>query len=179
MRQFVFLLFVGLSASPDLSGQIVVDGMHTCYDGREGTFLVTLPDEQWGKDWQAGVTLDDHTPWWNVQVNNQPVDTLVTFEGVIPGKTYPVTAMCGDCLVSAQLEFTSLPILHLQGEFGNEKSLGAITFQMPGEGEQQLLAEVKWRGYTTNQPDKHKRNYKLSFVDKKGKKSIKYIFERY
>ena len=171
MRQFVFLLFVGLSACPDLSGQIVVDGMHTCYDGREGTFLVTLPDQQWGKDWQAWVALDDHTAWWDVQVNNQPVDTLVTFEGVTPGKTYPVTAMSGDCLVSAQLEFTSLPILHLQGEFGNEKSLGAITLQVPGDGEQQLLAEVKWRGYTTNQPDKHKRNYKLSFVDKKGKKN--------
>lgn len=171
MRHFFIVLFFCLSACSDLFGQIIVDGMHACYDAREGTFLVTLPEGSWGKDCQAWVAMEDSTSWREVQVNNQPVDTLVTFEEVKPGKAFPVTALCGDSLVNVQLEFTSLPILHLRGEFGIEKALGAITFQMPGEGEQQLLAEVKWRGYTTNQPDKHKRNYKVSFVDKKGNKN--------
>ncbi|MBO4851435.1 MAG: CotH kinase family protein [Prevotella sp.] len=170
MRHIGLLFCFCLTACLEVSGQIVVDGMHVPFDRLANTFLVTLPAKDWGKDWQAMVTLEDGTLWQEVEVNGQPVDTLVTFEKVEAGKAYPVTASCGDSLVQATLEFTYLPIFHLQGEFGMEEAPANITLLTPGEVEQGLLAMVKWRGYTTNDSDKHKRNYRVKFVDKKGKK---------
>ena len=170
MRQVFILLSCSLLACLNVAGQIVVDGIHPPYDRLSNTYLVTIPAHQWGKDWQAQVTLEDSTDWQQVEVNGQPVGQMVTFDQVEPQKTYSVRAMFGDSLVHRQLEFTYLPIVHLWGEFGIEQAPARITVQTPGEGEQELKAMVKWRGYTTNDSAKHKRNYKINFVDKKGEK---------
>ena len=170
MRQVLILLICSLLASLDVAGQIIIDGTPVAFDRLSNTYLVTIPAHQWGKDWQAQVTLEDSTDWQQVEVNGQPVGQTVTFDQVEPQKTYSVRAMLGDSLLHRQLEFTYLPIVHLWGEFGIEQAPARITLQMPGEGEQELKAMVKWRGYTTNDSAKHKRNYKSNFVDKEGEK---------
>ena len=176
MKQVVLLFSICIMSCLDLAGQIVIDGVHPAYDRLTNTFLFSIPAHHWGKDWQARVTLEDGTDWQQVEVNGQSVDETVTFDQLEPGKTYSVRALVGDSLVRMEIELTYLPILQLRGEFGFEQAPANITLQIPGEGEQELLALAKWRGYTTNDSSKHKRNYKLNFIDNNGDKKDVRLF---
>ena len=140
------------------------------------TFVATIPQEQWGQECLLHVTLADSAHWENTEVNGQPVAQPVVIERMLPGKAYPVSANIGDSLITAQIEFTYLPLIFLHGEFGYEDTLATIVMQQPGIEPEEMLAKVRWRGATTNQPFKHKRNYRLSFVNKKGEKVKRQFF---
>lgn len=176
MKQAFIVLACCSLTGLNMAGQIIVDGMHPAYDRLSNTFLVTIPPQQWGKDWKAGVALEEGVDWREVEVDGQPIDSTVTFEQVEPLKAYPLDAWVDDSLFHALIEFTCMPVIHLRGEFGYEMAPANIIFQMPGEGEQELMALAKWRGYSTNDSSKHKRNYKLNFIDKKGdKKDLRFF----
>lgn len=74
------------------------------------------------------------------------------------GKRYPLN--------DAYITFTFLPILHIVGEFGYDYQEGTVSLYMPnGEKKQNMNAQLKWRGFTTNIADKHKRNYKIKLSE--------------
>lgn len=158
------------------AGQLYVNGSITGYDRTTHTFVATIPQEQWGQECLLHVTLADSAHWENTEVNGQPVAQPVVIERMLPGKAYPVSANIGDSLITAQIEFTYLPLIFLHGEFGYEDTLATIVMQQPGIEPEEMLAKVRWRGATTNQPFKHKRNYRLSFVNKKGEKVKRQFF---
>ncbi len=157
-------------------GQLMVNGAWVGYDKHTNTYLATLPHEQWGEDLLATITLTDSTAWENVMVNDQSADSLVVLEKVGPEKTYAIAATIGDSVVSARLAFTYLPLMHLFGVFGYEQKAGTVVLQQPGMEPEMMDANIKWRGNTTNQPFKHKRNYRLNFVNKKGEKVNRRFF---
>ena len=59
-----------------------------------------------------------------------------------------------------------LPKIYLTGDFGNDYQQGTFTIvYADGTMEENLTADIKWRGGTTNAEGKHKRNYKIKFDD--------------
>ena len=59
-----------------------------------------------------------------------------------------------------------LPVLRLNGDFGYDYQQGTVTIEYPnGSKEENLTADIKWRGGTTNVDGKHKRNYKIKFSE--------------
>lgn len=62
----------------------------------------------------------------------------------------------------AQQSSVEIPIVKLEGTFGNDYRKGTVTI-IQGTDTLQQSAKIKWRGGTTNTPDKHKRNYKIKF----------------
>lgn len=79
---------------------------------------------------------------------------------------------------SGDTRYTFLPIVHLQGDFGYDYTEGTVSVYMPddSESEPSMKAKVKWRGGSTNTPDKHKRNYSVKFIDDEGKKQDRKLF---
>lgn len=68
---------------------------------------------------------------------------------------------CNILQIQAQTS-TNIPIVKLEGTFGNDYQKGTVTV-IQGNDTLQQTAKIKWRGGTTNAPDKHKRNYKIKF----------------
>ena len=157
-------------------GQLMVNGTWVGYDKHTETYLATIPHEQWGEDLSATITMTDSTAWENIMVNGQSADSLVIFENVGPEKSYAITANIGDSIINAKLAFTYLPVMHLIGVFGYELQAGTVVLQQPGMEPEVMDANIKWRGNSTNQPFKHKRNYRLNFVNKKGEKVNRRFF---
>ena len=59
-----------------------------------------------------------------------------------------------------------LPKVYLTGNFGNDYQQGIFSIvYADGTTEENLTANIKWRGGTTNAEGKHKRNYKIKFDD--------------
>lgn len=79
---------------------------------------------------------------------------------------------------SGDTRYTFLPIVHLQGDFGYDYTEGTVSVYMPDDSESQpsMKAKLKWRGGTTNTPDKHKRNYSIKFLGDDGKKQDRKFF---
>ena len=176
MKRICLILLCCILGCHLTRGQIYVNGSKAEYDKLTGSFLAIIPKEQWGKDCLCSITLSDSAHWENVMVNGQPIDTPVLFEKILPTKAYDLTASLGDSTVNAHLEFTYLPIIHLYGEFGYDNSPGKILLQQPGAEAEEMDAIIRWRGASTNQPFKHKRNYRIKLVNDKGEKMNKRLF---
>jgi len=59
-----------------------------------------------------------------------------------------------------------LPIIKLTGDFGYDYQDGIVSIIYPdGSSQDSLTARIKWRGGSTNAEDRHKRNYKIKFMD--------------
>ena len=72
---------------------------------------------------------------------------------------------------TCQLQYTSLPVLTIcGGEISNDYSEASIVWQEKGNPGETMRAKIKWRGGSTNWANKHKRNYKISFIDASGNK---------
>lgn len=74
-----------------------------------------------------------------------------------------VAVFCPLQAVAQQLP-SDLPTVMLDGTFGNDYQRGTVTI-VDGGDTTRLAARIKWRGGTTNTPDKHKRNYKIKLDD--------------
>ena len=65
--------------------------------------------------------------------------------------------------ISAQ---NQLPIIKISGEFGYDYQKGNVSIIYPdGSSDNNLSAQIKWRGGSTNVEGKHKRNYKIKFTE--------------
>lgn len=71
--------------------------------------------------------------------------------------------LCITTVVNAQNE---LPVIKLTGDFGYDYQGGTVSIIYPdGSSQDNLIAQIKWRGATTNVEGKHKRNYKIKFSE--------------
>ena len=67
-------------------------------------------------------------------------------------------------LLPLQAQAQQLPVVRLYGQFGYDYSQATVVYDHPDSlRPDTLAARIKWRGGTTNTPDKHKRNYKIKF----------------
>ena len=71
--------------------------------------------------------------------------------------------ICINTIIHAQ---NILPIIKLTGDFGYDYQEGSVSIIYPdGSSQNNLTARIKWRGGSTNVEGKHKRNYKIKFIE--------------
>lgn len=161
------LLFLGLWLSTDYSvrAQFIIDGRHAPYDSITHTWLATVPQSFFNKDQQLEVTLDNG--WKMAVINETEAGGLVAFEALSEKSRYHATAT--DTLnrtMEGDIMFTFLPVVQLMGTFSTDYNPGQFIFSHPDStATDTLTANIKWRGGTTNKPNKHKRNYKVKFSE--------------
>jgi len=167
------LLMAALMLCDVLWGQsLYLNGYKAVQDTDNAMWLCSLPREAFGSDLTAVVQTD--STWSAITINGVEVvnDGTVTLPMIAGGKSYPVTAMTGSGPVEGYLTFTWLPVIELEGEFGNEYVEGNVTVNAPdsSQSKSDMLAKLKWRGGITNTAGKHKRNYHIKFIDETGAK---------
>ena len=160
---------VNLSARP----QLVINGISPAYDSRTNTYLLSVSEQDMTNGWSAPITILDNpsVAVQNIVIDGVIVDGPFRFSSLGEGRSFDVDIVTTEGTFSSHLQFTSVPVLSIgTGDLGNEYTETSILWQEDGTLADTMLAKVKWRGGTTNRADKHKRNYKLSFVDASGEK---------
>ncbi len=150
---------------------IFFDGHKAVHDSINNIWLCSVPQEVFGQEWQPVVTMD--STMTGITIDGMAVlsGDQISLDGITGGRLFPLRGNYGDQPLSGDVTFTWLPVLELNGEFGNEYALGTVSLNAPdGSGKSDMLAKLKWRGGITNNGDKHKRNYHIKFVDSIGEK---------
>lgn len=151
------------------TAQVIVDGREAEYDSLTATVLATVPRTAFGSDYTARISLADG--WTEARVDGRSADGSDHHFGTLSAATAcRLTATRADgTQVERRLMFTFLPVMRLDGQPGYEAAPARLTLHEPGQTDLSLTASVKWRGGSTNTPDKHKRNYKIKLTGDGGK----------
>ena len=137
--------------------QITVGGHGARYDSITGKWLATVPESMFHKDCELAVATGTSAP------------TSILFRHLHADSTYTITVTDAQGQTKAErLQFTFLPIVQLLPSaaegFSNEYQQAKFLYSHPDSAATDTLtARIKWRGGTTNAPNKHKRNYKVNF----------------
>ena len=143
-------LFLFLTVCTQVSAQLLVDGRVAMWDRLTNTFLATMPDTCFNKNVRLSIQSDIIT------VNN------LNNETVIPVSLKDSTGQN----IDAKLQFTFLPIVLLSGDFTYNYQAGTLLLSCPDSLKTDTLAaKIKWRGGSTNEPGKHKRNYTVKLTN--------------
>ncbi|MBR5119064.1 MAG: CotH kinase family protein [Muribaculaceae bacterium] len=148
--------------------KITVNDSPAFCDSVASTLLVSVP-QQWFGGSQT-VVVHGVNGCQVVSIDGMPLasDSTFTFDDIAGSKSWSVQCIDGK---EYTLQFTYLPIVELEGDFGYDYAAGTVVLAEPGESASEAMtAKVKWRGNTTNTPEKHKRNYSIKFVDANGEK---------
>ena len=147
-----------------LQAQLVINNHAVHFDSHTNTWLATIPETLFGKDCQLTISLQDG--WKDLTIDNELVDNQYTFKQIAAESAYQTSITDTDGnTITGIIQFTFLPIIHLNGEFGYDYQQGTVTIAIPDEqGDDYILpGRIKWRGGITNSDDKHKRNYNIKF----------------
>lgn len=150
--------------------QFTINGKNIVYDKLTNTYITSIPEVSFGKDYDAAILLDVDSAWQLLSIDGQEVKNNFLFQKVEANKDYQIHAWRGNQEINAKLTFTFLPILNLQGDFGYDFANGNLTLLSPDSTEPiTTLLKAKWRGGTTNGEGRHKRNYKIKTQNENGK----------
>ena len=169
MKQ-LFVAFVAMLMCVATSwAQMTIDGRRLAYDKHSESYLLTVPQSAFGNACEFPIVLDDTVAW--VVINNKRVDSTVVFPQVGPDVTYTMYISHNKILTKADLRFTTMPILRMEGTFTDEYALGKVQMTLPEEHEtRDYNARIKWAGGTTLYDWIEKHNYHIKFVDDQGEK---------
>lgn len=175
--QFCILLTACLMASLASHAQLKINGKPVVYDKMSNTYMVSIPEKSFGKDYEAVITLDADSAWSHLKIENTNIESNYVFQKVEGNKEYTLQAERNQQAIKAKITFTFLPILDLKGNFGYEYANGSLSLMSPDDIEPvTTLLKAKWRGGSTNKADKHKRNYKIKTLNEKGQsKDISFL----
>ncbi len=155
---------IGVSAGVKLT----VNGSAAFCDSAAGTLLVSVPEQWFGKTQTAVIQGVGSFQVLSVDGELLASDGMFTFVNIAGNKSWMLQFADGE---QYALQFTYLPIVGLEGDFGYDYTAGTVTLAEPGQSASEAMAaQLKWRGNTTNTPEKHKRNYSIKFVNENGEK---------
>lgn len=163
MKKIILFLLV-ISLKCNVQAQLMINNHTVFYDSQTSTWLATIPETMFGKDCQLNITMQDG--WNSLTIDNKLIDNQYTFKEITAGSTYQTSIIDKDGhTITGVIQFTFLPIVLLNGDFGYDYQSGEVTIADPDEQADNYLlpAKIKWRGGTTNTDDKHKRNYNIKF----------------
>lgn len=166
----LFIIILCLAISIPSYAQFTINGKHTIYDKQNDTYMACIPEDAFGKDYEAIILLDIASDWSDLSIDGTQIAYSYTFKQVEGNKLYSIHARKGNKEINTKITFTFLPLLVLQGSFGYDYAQGSMSLYSPDATEPTIsLIKAKWRGGTTNTADKHKRNYKIKPLNFKGK----------
>jgi hypothetical protein len=167
----VLLAITGFSIAR-ANARLTVNQCPAYCDTASATLLVSVPQQWFGSSTTALVNGCNGYQVESINGSSLGNDSTFTFNDIAGNKSW--TVACSDAhgvTTAYTLQFTYLPIVALEGDFGYNYTNGTVTLAEPGEvASEMMLAQVKWRGNTTNTPEKHKRNYSIKFVYSNGDK---------
>lgn len=170
-NQFGILLAACLITSMTSYAQFKINGKSVVYDKLSNSYMTSIPEEMFGKDYAAIITLDTDSAWNYLSIENTKIENSFVFKEIEGNKEYTLKAKKGQQDINTKITFTFLPIINLKGTFDYNYSNGKLSLLTPEETEPiTTLLKAKWRGGSTNTVDKHKRNYKIKTLNEKGKK---------
>ena len=162
------LMLVWITA---VQAQLMIGGRQASYDRLTSTYLITVPESNFNQDITLAVSKDDNCR--QIIINGRNVENnSFTFQNISSNNYFTVTFIQNNGLADSRfIKFTFLPIIQLNGSFGYDYQDGTMLLYEPDKAYADTLqASIKWRGSTTNTPDKHKRNYKIKL--KKDRKLL-------
>ncbi len=168
------LMLAGLSCH----GQLFIDGHHLVHDRWAGRYLCAVPDDWFGTDHSALVTVDTaytYSHLSNFTLDGIPITangTTVTFaamDGITPHR---ITAdVWGGETLDMEILFTCLPLLEVTAPLSTEYQHGTFVLHHPDSAQTlHLQGRIKWRGRTTLMEGRHKRNFHIKLEDEQGEK---------
>lgn len=170
LNYLLFLLVCFVTSIPSFA-QFTINGRSIIYDKVSNTYMVSIPENAFGTDYEAVIAIDATAGWSNLSIEGTDIAESYTFKQVEGNKIYKIHAQEGEKEINTQLTFTFLPLLVMEGTFGYDYAQGNILLLSPDTAEPtNSFAKVKWRGGSTNTADKHKRNYKIKTLNDNGKK---------
>mgnify|MGYP002521431852 CR=1 FL=1 len=170
IHSFNLIIITCLTASLPIHAQFLVNGKRTVYDKRSNTYLINIPEKNFGKNYPATITLEPDSAWSHLKLEENDTEYGYTFKQVEADKTYQLQAKRGNQDINAKIAFTFLPIIDLQGNFGYNFANGRLSLLAPDNSEPIItLLKAKWRGGSTNTENRHKRNYKIKILNSEGK----------
>ena len=165
-KQLLVALAVAVTTMTAWAQVLNIGGHRAPLDNINNIWLCSVPQTYFGNDFTASVSYGDAISSLtidDVTVNNGDEYTFAAIKG---GKLYNVSAQMGDTTITGTITFTWLPIVELNGDFGNKYSIGSVTVSEPDSAyAEPMMAKLKWRGRATNTANKHKRNYHIKFLD--------------
>lgn len=145
-----------------------VDGVIPFLDSSTGCSLLSIDKSLWGESYTAYITSNQNMKE-TVTIDGKTVcEELFTFNNIDADSRFHISTQYQDEIMTQELSFTFLPIIHIEGNFGYDYCNATVTLQNPSEHPVVMNALIKWRGGTTNALGKNKRNYKIKFIDDKG-----------
>lgn len=166
----LFIIILCLAISIPSYAQFTINGKHIIYDKQNDTYMACIPEDAFGKDYEAIILLDIASDWSDLSIDGTQIAYSYTFKQVEGNKLYSIHARKGNKEINTKITFTFLPLLVLQGSFGYDYAQGSMSLYSPDATEPTIsLIKAKWRGGSTNTADKHKRNYKIKSINFKGK----------
>ena len=159
-------LAIVLTAATSVAQTLNIGGHRAPLDTLNHMWLCSVPQSLFGQDFATTVSFGD-------ELNDLVIEGVaihsgdsITFDSIAGGKPYVLTAMLGDSLITGSITFTWLPVVELFGEFKKSYTYGDVIVNEPDSAyAEPLLAKVKTRGIATNVSGKHKRNYRIKFVN--------------
>ena len=166
----LFIIILCLAISIPSYAQFTINGKHIIYDKQNDTYMACIPEDAFGKDYEAIILLDIASDWNDLSIDGTQIAYSYTFKQVEGNKLYSIHARKGNKEINTKITFTFLPLLVLQGSFGYDYAQGSMSLYSSDATEPTIsLIKAKWRGGSTNTADKHKRNYKIKSINFKGK----------
>lgn len=177
-KNFVFLLLLMMCCSMGNAKVVLsIDNCPTFCDSAACSLLVSVPQQWFGATVTAIVAASEGCQVLTIDDMPLADDGSWVFNDISGEKSWKIT--CSDAQGNEKdysLQFTFLPIVALEGNFGYDYTGGTVVIAEPGmQASEQMTARVKWRGNTTNTPEKHKRNYSIQFVYPNGEKQNRKI----
>ena len=172
MRALMAICTAGLAAIC-CQAQLCIDHHRLIYDQRANQWLCTVPQQCFGTDYSATITIEDNCSWHNIDIDGTPVQhgTQVTFQALDGTTPHSITAYTADSTLNATLLFSCLPLLEVKATLSKEYQPATFTLHHPDSLKPlQLKGRIKWRGKTTLSNDRHKRNFHIKLEDDNGDK---------
>ena len=178
MKKYVLLALAMISLPMLVGAQVLNIGGHRApHDGFNNIWLCSVPQTTFGTDFKAQVTYGEDITGLAIEGVAVASGENFVFENVEGGKQYTVTAYKGEDLITGGITFTWLPIVELNGTFGYSYKVGSVIVSEPDSAyAEPMLAKLKWRGIATNTATKHKRNYRIKFINEDSTKLNRRFF---
>lgn len=92
INQFSILLIACLTASMTSYAQFKINGKSVVYDKLSNSYMTSIPEEMFGKDYAAIITLDTDSAWNNLSIENTKIENSFVFKEIEGNKEYTLKA---------------------------------------------------------------------------------------
>lgn len=92
INQFSILLIACLTANMTSYAQFKINGKSVVYDKLSNSYMTSIPEEAFGKDYTAIITLDTDSAWNNLSIENTKIENTFVFKEIDGNKEYSLKA---------------------------------------------------------------------------------------